>query len=308
MRLIDHITYRSPGASDCIVLVDGRVVRACQIARGGPDGYAVVAYQQGGVLMNEIVWGHVEIHPDWRVYVQDRPNAPFFDLHRHLHGLPQEDPAPFVLEPEAPVEAPTLEAEPVGDGAELVLRMKPVPAGPDRSLDRWKWRVIRRDGLLPVSQDDPHPLFPERGTSSDFTLMPKHGGEPEKVAAVVLEPARPGEDRVVLEVHPGEQPRRFNRRYFDGSGQAVGTAWCLGLEAGPEFGAAHDDVEILNQTTFWAFFRPDGSVILSTDPEASECGLGMKDAMFRASLKIGEDPITWTAANRDFKVSVEAVS
>lgn len=186
--------------------------------------------------MTEIVWGHVEIYPDWRAYMRDRPEAPFFDLDRHLSGQPQAGVTPAQVS---------------------VIETAPEPA--DRSLDRWRWRVVRRGALAAVEQGDPHPVYPDRGTSSDFTLLRDHGdprvppGAPETVAAVVLEPSRPGEPRVILEVQPGEQPRRFNRRYIDGSGQPVGTAWCLELAVGAPVGAAHDDVETVDRLKFWAF-------------------------------------------------------
>jgi hypothetical protein len=292
VRLIDHVTFRDQGANDCMILLDGRIVKSVQVAKAGEPGYVVVVGVHPavpGLVVTELLWGTVQIHPDWRVYLQDRPDTPFFDFDRHLSGLPQLA-LPALAPVKAPEAAPTVSIEVGGDIPNLSLRPS-APAGPDRSLDRWRWRVIRRGGLLPVTQDDPHPTDPTREISSDPVLLPRYGGDPALVAAVVLEPQQPGEPRVILEVRPGEQPRRFNRRYLDGSGQAVGTCWVLALEK--------------NGVEFYAFFRPDGTVVLSTDNNASECGFGMKDAMMRGTVKIGDDPITWNAAMHDFTVSVE---
>ena len=75
-----------------------------------------------------------------------------------------------------------------------------------------------------------------------------------------MEPKAPGAQRVVMFVAPGEKPIRFWRHDVVAMGENVGkkeTHWVMGLEK--------------NGEKYYNFFRPDGSIVISMNPDGDAC-------------------------------------
>lgn len=120
-------------------------------------------------------------------------------------------------------------------------------------MDRWYWRAIYNDGTG-VSQLETNPSTGMEWSSDHVDMS--------RLIALVLEPLTPQQNRVILHVQPGELARRFWRHYVTAGGQDIGlkrTCWVLSLEK--------------NGITFYNFFKPDGTIVLSTNFEyGSEVG------------------------------------
>lgn len=116
-------------------------------------------------------------------------------------------------------------------------------------MDRWYWRAVYNDGTG-VSQLETNPATGLEWSSHHVDL--------NKLVALVLEPRSDSVNRVILQVNPGETPRRFWRHYVSALGESASkkTCWGLALEK--------------NGTTFYVFLRPDGSTVISTSNDASE--------------------------------------
>ena len=114
-------------------------------------------------------------------------------------------------------------------------------------MDRYYWRAVYHDGTG-ISQLETNPKTGGEWSSNDIDMS--------KLSAIVMEPRTEEYNKVILQVHSGEKAQRFWRQYVCAMGPGVGqrsTTWCLTLEK--------------NGVTFGAFFRPDGSIVLSTDIE-----------------------------------------
>lgn len=112
-------------------------------------------------------------------------------------------------------------------------------------MNRWYWRAVYNDGTG-ISQLEKNPATGLEWSSDHVDLT--------KLTAMVLEPKDGKSPRVIMQIKEGETPRRFWRQYVSATGPSVGnqkTCWCLVLEKAG--------------VTFCNFFRPDGSVVISTD-------------------------------------------
>lgn len=113
-------------------------------------------------------------------------------------------------------------------------------------MHRWKWRGIYNDGSS-IEQGTINPATNKNWSSDHLDLA--------KLRAVVYEPLDPGQPKVIYEIRPGEKFKRFWRQYHVVGG-ASSTTWSFRLDV--------DDV------SFFSFFRGNGSVVLTTNPEGSE--------------------------------------
>lgn len=112
-------------------------------------------------------------------------------------------------------------------------------------MDRWYWRAAYNDGTS-VSQLEINPATGRQWSSEHVDFS--------KLAAIILEPRDGKSNRVLLQVREGERPKRFWRQYMAASGPATGarsTCWVLCLEK--------------DGHQFCTFFRPDGTIVISTD-------------------------------------------
>lgn len=112
-------------------------------------------------------------------------------------------------------------------------------------MDRWYWRAVFKDNSS-ISQREVNPATGREWSSDDLDL--------DRLDAIVMEPLQAGQPRVIMQVRAGEKPKRFWRQYLNASGPNAGkrsTCWCLVLEK--------------DGITFCSYFRPDGTIILSTD-------------------------------------------
>ena len=115
-------------------------------------------------------------------------------------------------------------------------------------MDRYIWKAYYNDGSF-ISQTE---INPETGREWSSDHVPK-----EQLKAVCLEPTDTNARPILLQVKEGESFRRFWRRYFGTeNGEDRGTCWVLVLEK--------------NGVEVYTFVRPDGSIVISTDSEASE--------------------------------------
>jgi hypothetical protein len=119
-------------------------------------------------------------------------------------------------------------------------------------MDRWVWKGIYKDGTV-ITQGDwnlDHPKKKDTGGewSSDHLDL-------TKLKAVKLESQNSGQPDIYLEFREGDTFRRFWRQYPLGDGTKI-TCWGLKITR--------------DGTTFYNFFRPDGSWVVTTNPEGSE--------------------------------------
>lgn len=119
-------------------------------------------------------------------------------------------------------------------------------------MNRWAWRAYYEDGST-ISQGD---LNPDTGKewSSDHLPM-------ENLKCLALETMDGQSPRILVQRTMGMRINRFWRRYFNASsGDDMGTCWVVELQP----------YDVPYSMSFFAFFRPDGTYVLSTDSEASE--------------------------------------
>ena len=114
-------------------------------------------------------------------------------------------------------------------------------------MDRWTWRAVYENGKA-INQGDINPAT-NREWSTDHLSY-------DSLKAIHLIPKDDGQFQVILAVKPGEKFIRFWRRYFSNNGSESSTCWVIGLER--------------SGVTFYNFLRPDGTFVLSSDPEDSE--------------------------------------
>jgi hypothetical protein len=112
-------------------------------------------------------------------------------------------------------------------------------------MHRWFWKAVFNDDSS-VRQGEVNPSTGREWSSDDLDL--------DRLVAIVMEPVQVGQPRVLMQVRSGEKPKRFWRQYLPANGPMAGkrsTCWALALEK--------------DGTTFCVYFRPDGSIVLSTD-------------------------------------------
>lgn len=119
-------------------------------------------------------------------------------------------------------------------------------------MDRWYWKGIYHDGSV-FTENDVNAVTGRTFSSNHLDAT--------KLKALILEPRRPGINRIVVHVSPGDVPRRKWRQYIASSG-ARGTCHMISVER--------------NNTTFYTFLRPDGKMVISTNSEASECNISQQ--------------------------------
>lgn len=113
-------------------------------------------------------------------------------------------------------------------------------------MQRWIWAGYYNDSSV-IQQNSINPQTNRNWSSEQL--------DQDKLIAVVLEPQYETIPRVIYQINPGEKQKRFWRQYKIVSGYGS-TCWSLKLTK--------------NSVNFFSFFRPDGVIILTTNPEGSE--------------------------------------
>lgn len=121
-------------------------------------------------------------------------------------------------------------------------------------MQRYIWKAYYNDGSIKSQLD----INPETGRE----LSSDHLPDQHLIKAIVLEPQFCNVPKVSLQIKSGEQFKRFWVQYIDVGPLAQRTCWVLQLTVRSHHYA--DPVDV------YTFIRPDGSIVVSTDPEGSE--------------------------------------
>lgn len=116
-------------------------------------------------------------------------------------------------------------------------------------MDRWLWRGYYEDSFY-IEQNSINTKTGRNWSSDDLDLS--------RLKSIVLEPQSDRFPRVTFCIQSGEVPKRFWRQYRGVTGSRS-TTWAFSLT--------------VNGVSFYNFYRPDGSIVLTTNPEGSEFGI-----------------------------------